>query len=75
MDNGPYYLLLIVPLSSISDQIRSDHPLDISAAHGAVVQAGGTAGAGEEMSAGKEHDLRWQLQITNIANKYFYKMR
>ena len=58
-----YAVLLLSPLS---DQIGSDHPLDISPTHGAVVQAGGTAGAGEEMSAGDEHDLRWQLQITKI---------
>ena len=42
----------------LSDQVSSDHPLDISPTDVAVVQAGGAAGAGEEMSAGNEHDLR-----------------
>ena len=48
----------------LSDQVGSDHPLDISPTDGAVVEAGGTAGAGEEMAAGNQDDLRRELIIT-----------
>ena len=48
----------------LSDQVGSDHTLDISPTDGAVVEAGGAAGAGEEMSAGNQDDLRRELQIT-----------
>ena len=48
----------------LSDQVSSDHPLDVSPTDGAVVEAGGAAGAGEEMSAGNQDDLRRELQIT-----------
>ena len=52
-------------LSPLSGQMCSDHPLDLSPTHGTVDQAGGAAGAREEMSARNEHDLRGEVAASN----------
>ena len=46
----------------MSGQVGPDHPLDLTATHGAAGQAGGAAGAAQQVTAGDEHDLRRRME-------------